>query len=196
MNRFGLLITLSVFGFFMHTNVIAQQHDQGIGLRIGDPVGITYKSYFNNNAAIELILGSTSANRHGNYYKTSFNNRDKFNGLAYIDHQVDYTLAFQGRVLWHEAFPANVEGRLDWYWGLGGHLRLSNVDYVYSDPNGIILGESETNFDLGPEGILGAEYELLDYPIVTFAEVSMMGELVDNPFRFRFFGALGIRYAF
>jgi len=174
----------------------AQKFDQGIGLRIGDPLGITYKSYFNNKAAIELIAGSTSANRHRHYYKSTFENRDKYDGFRYVDHSIGYTFAFQTRVMWHESFPANVEGRLDWYWGLGGHFRLSDVEYTYFDENGIAGSGSRTNFDLGPEGLLGLEYEFLDYPVVGFSEVSLMGELVDNPFRFRFFGAIGVRYAF
>jgi len=187
-----LIISLVCFFSTVH----AQKYDQGVGLRLGDPYGITYKSYFNNNAAVELIIGSTSANRHGSYFKRSFNNRSKFDGYRYVDHLVDYTVAFQGRVLWHESFPANVEGRLDWYWGVGGHIRLSDVDYSYFDQNDILSRESHTNFDLGPEGILGMEYEFLDYPIVGFGEVSLMGEIIDNPLRFRVFGAFGIRYAF
>ncbi|MTI20107.1 hypothetical protein E1176_03670 [Fulvivirga sp. RKSG066] len=174
----------------------AQTRDQGIGLRIGDPLGITYKSYFDRKGAVELIFGSTSANRHDSYYKSTFDSRSKYDGNRYVDHSVKYTLAFQGRMVWHESFPANVEGRLDWYWGLGAHVRLSDVKYSFFNENDILRTDNDTNFDLGPEGILGIEYEFLDYPIVGFSEVSLMGELVDNPFRFRFFGAVGIRYAF
>lgn len=197
MKKLHLTSVFILVGFFFMSHALsAQTYDQGIGLRIGDPLGITYKSYFNRTSALELTLGSTSANRHGSYFKRSFRNRDKYNGFNYIDHNVDYTLAFQARLLWHESFPATVEGRLDWYWGIGGHLRLADVEYSYFDANNVVRYDNGTNFDLGPEGILGMEYELLDFPIVAFGEVSLMTELIDNPFRFRFFGAFGIRYAF
>ncbi|MEX2336678.1 MAG: hypothetical protein WD555_05350 [Fulvivirga sp.] len=42
----------------------------------------------------------------------------------------------------------------------------------------------------------GVEYELQDYPVVTFGEVSLMGEIVDKPLRFRLFVGVGVRYAF
>jgi len=196
MKKILLSVSLIVGLVCIGKQVCAQTYDQGIGVRIGDPFGITYKSYFNNKAAIEFTLGTTSANRHGSYHKRSFNNRNKFDSYRYVDHLVDYTVAIQGRVVWHESFPANVEGRLDWYWGIGGHLRYSDIDYSFFDQLDILRRESDTNFDIGPEGILGMEYEFLDYPIVGFGEVSLMGEIIDNPLRFRLFGAIGIRYAF
>lgn len=197
MIKLKLTSVFTLVGFLFISNIsLAQIYDQGFGLRIGDPLGVTYKSYFNRTSALELTLGSTSGNRHGSYFKSTFTNRDEYNGFNYIDHTVDFTLAFQARLLWHESFPANVEGRLDWYWGLGGHLRFADVTYTYFDQDNFLRYDNATNFDLGPEGILGMEYELLDFPIVGFGEVSLMTELVDNPFRLRFFGAFGIRYAF
>lgn len=189
-------ICLMVGGFIMAFSLSAQSvNDQGIGLRVGDPFGITYKSYFRNPMALEVVLGTTSANRHENYYKKAFDNANKYDGYNYVDHSIDYTIAVQARLLWHEKVPANVEGRFDYYYGLGGHMRVSNVDYSYMDTEGIIRTDSRGNFDLGPEGVLGLEYELLDYPIVAFSEVSLMTELVDN-LRLRLFGAVGVRYAF
>lgn len=196
MNRKFASVSLIV-GLVCITHLgIAQKFDQGIGLRIGDPLGITYKSYFDGKSALELTLGTTSGNRHGNYFQRSFTNKNKYDGFNYVNHSVDYTVAMQGRLLWHETFPANVEGRLDWFWGLGAQLRIAEVTYSYFDANNILRTDNAGNFDLGPEGILGMEYELLDFPIVTYCELSLFGELVDNPFRFRIFGAVGVRYAF
>jgi len=197
MRGIHLLIVVFVVGLFgLSFHATGQVRDQGIGMRIGDPFGVTYKSYFDNQAALEFTLGTTSSNRFDHYYRNLFDHKNKFDGYAYIDHKVNYTLATQGRILFHESFPARVEGRLDWYWGFGYHFRLSGVEYSYFDQNNIIRTADHTNLDLGPEGILGVEYEFLDLPIVGFSEVSLMGELIDNPFRFRFFGAVGVRYAF
>ena len=68
----------------------------------------------------------------------------------------------------------------------GAHIRSSEVEYSYFDQD-ILRFDNKQNFDLGPEGIFGIEYELLDYPIVAFGEANLMAELIDNPFRFRRF---------
>ena len=101
-----------------------------------------------------------------------------------------------GRYLLHESFPAHVEGRLDWYYGAGLQLRISSLEYQYFDAQNRIFSYDHTNFDFGPEAIVGMEYELADIPMVAFGEVSLLMELVDRPFNFRVFGAFGIRYAF
>ena len=174
----------------------AQRFSQGIGLRVGDPFGLTYKTYGNNRAALEFTLGTTSRNRHGAYYKDKFESIGDFDDFRYADHTLEYTVALQGRYLLHYSFPANVEGRLDWYWGVGAHLRLSSLEYSYFDEAQIITSDQRTNFDLGPEGIIGMEYELQDFPITGFGEFSLLGELVDQPLKFRLFAAVGVRYGF
>ncbi len=192
------LIALSILAglFFVSTDIFAQQFNQGIGLRIGDPVGVTYKMYLQGKSAFEFNLGTVSRNSHSAYYKDTFKKKDKFDDYIYSDHDVDFTIVLMGRYLIHEAFPANVEGRLDWYYGAGAQLRISKVDYQYFDEMNRIESEQITNIDLGPEAILGVEYELQDYPIVGFGEVSLLMEVVDRPLHFRVFGAVGIRYAF
>ncbi len=192
------VIALVLFAgvFFLTSNVFGQQYNQGIGLRIGDPVGISYKLYLQGKSAVEFGLGTVSRNSHSAYYKDTFKKKDKFDDYIYSDHDVDFTIVLMGRYLIHEAFPANVEGRLDWYYGAGAQLRISKVDYQYFDEFNRIGSENITNIDLGPEAILGMEYELQDYPIVGFGEVSLLMEIVDRPLHFRVFGAVGIRYAF
>ncbi|MEM6360277.1 MAG: hypothetical protein AAF731_09310 [Bacteroidota bacterium] len=174
----------------------AQRFDQGVGLRVGDPFGISYKQYRNNRTALEFTLGTTSPNRHGAYYKDKFKSIGDFDGFRYTDHTLDFTLAAQGRYLLHYSFPANVEGRLDWYWGVGAQVRLSTLEYTYFNASESLTTDERTNFDLGLEGIIGMEYELQDFPIVGFGEFSLFGELADQPLKFRLFAAMGVRYAF
>lgn len=195
MKKTKAIFCVSVVLCFVTGFTLGQVRDQGIGLRLGDPVGITYKSYFANPMALEIVVGTSSANWHNNYYRKAFNSASRFDGFDYIDHQVNYTISLQGRLLWHQAVPANVEGRLDWFYGFGVHIRSSDVEYSYFEQD-IRRFDKKQNFDLGPEGVVGVEYELLDFPIVAFAEANLMAELIDNPFRFRLFGALGVRYAF
>lgn len=194
--KYSTLVFLT--GVFLLTAVplMAQNNNQGVGLRIGDPLGITYKVYVDDKAALEFVLGSVSRNSHEAYYKDTFRKKDKYDDYLYSDHDVDMTIALMGRYLIHESFPANVDGRLDWYYGGGVQLRISKIDYQYFDEMSVIQSDNFTNLDLGPEAILGVEYELSEYPIVGFGEVSLLMELIDRPFHFRFFGAIGVRYAF
>ena len=192
------VIALVLFAgvFFLTSHVFGQNYNQGIGLRIGDPVGISYKLYLQGKSAVEFNLGTVSRNSHDAYYKDSFKKKDKFDDFIYSDHDVDFTIVLMGRYLIHEAFPANVEGRLDWYYGAGAQFRISKVEYQYFDEFNRIGSENTTNVDFGPEAIIGMEYELQDFPIVGFGEVSLLMEIVDRPLHFRVFGAAGIRYAF
>lgn len=188
----GFIVGLLFIVSFSH----AQRYDQGIGIRVGDPLGVTYKLYLPHYRAVEFNFGTTSRNWHSSYYQDTFNGLNRYDGYRYSSHDVKYTVALQGRYLLHQSFPANVEGRLDWYWGLGGQLRLSKIEYTYFTEEMLLNSDAKTNLDLGPEGILGVEYELQDYPIVGFGEVSLLGEIVDKPFRFRLFAAVGVRYSF
>ncbi|MEM7108138.1 MAG: hypothetical protein AAF519_07915 [Bacteroidota bacterium] len=193
----NLKAIICLIGLLYLSNLAAaQRYDQGIGLRIGDPFGVSYKQYGHNRVALEFTLGTTSRNRHGAYYKDKFKSINDFDRFNYSDHTVNFTLAAQGRYLLHYSFPANVEGRLDWYGGIGAHLRISTLEYAYFDESESLAFEQRTNFDLGPEGVLGMEYEFQDYPIVGFGEFSLLAELVDQPFKFRLFAAVGVRYGF
>lgn len=196
MKKYAIALFTVTGLFLMFTDTYGQAYNQGIGLRIGDPVGVSYKMYTRGKAALEFNLGTVSRNSHSAYYKDTFRKKDKFDDYIYSDHDVNFTLVLMGRYLIHEAFPANVEGRLDWYYGAGAQLRVSTVDYQYFDELNRIGSDEITNIDLGPEAILGVEYELQDYPIVGFGEVSLMMEIVDRPLHFRVFGAVGVRYAF
>lgn len=182
--------------FFLSSFAYGQNYNQGIGVRVGDPLSLTYKMYGRNSSALEFTIGSTSRNRHSSYYRDSFDRIGDFDDFRYSSHNVKYTLAIQARYLLHYAFPANVEGRLDWYWGGGIQIRASSLDYSFFDSTDILRSDRRNNFDFGPEGILGVEYELQDLPIVGFSEVSLMAEIVDQPLRLRIFGAVGVRYAF
>ncbi|MEJ2003411.1 MAG: hypothetical protein P8X57_00255, partial [Cyclobacteriaceae bacterium] len=168
---------------------------QGIGIRIGDPFGFSYKAYLQQRRAVEFVVGTVSRNNHSSYYRDTFRDLDKYEDNLYSSHDVKFTLALMGRYLFHESFPANVEGRLDWYYGGGVQLRVSTLEYQYFDTQNNIYRDNHTNFDLGPEAIVGMEYELEDIPLVAFGEVSLLMELVDRPFNFRVFGAFGLRYA-
>jgi hypothetical protein len=170
---------------------------QGIGVRLGNPMGLSYKKYFNKRYGLELGLGTAGPGYNNAYYRNSFRNGNKFEDLDYHSHQVRSTLYLQARYLIHEdIYIQDMEGRWTWYWGFGGVLKAANVRYRYVD-NIPPYDESETytDVDLGPEGIVGMEYTFEGVPITVFGDVSLMLEIVDR-FTLQPFGGVGARYNF
>jgi hypothetical protein len=172
------------------------QH-QGIGVRLGDPMGLTYKMYFRDKKAIEFGLGSASPGWHRNYYEKSFEARDQYKDSRYRSHSVQSTIYLQGRyLLHHDIHIEGMEGKLDWYWGVGGLLKFSKVKYRFQNvENALVESDTRNDVDFGPEGIGGMEYEFQDVPVTIFGEVSLMLELVDRP-TLRPFAGIGARYNF
>ena len=172
------------------------QH-QGIGVRLGDPMGLSYKMYFRDHKAIEFGLGSAAPGWHQNYYKKSFEKRDQYEDSRYRSHSVQSTIYLQGRYLLHNDIQMKgMEGDLDWYWGVGGMLKFSKVKYRFQNiENAIVESDTRNDVDFGPEGIGGMEYEFQDVPVTIFGEVSLLLELVDRP-TLRPFAGIGARYNF
>lgn len=154
---------------------------------------MTYKVYLRNNSAIEWNVGVAFGN--SNYYKKSFDRN--YPGLNYIDHNVDFTWALQGRFLKHYPFPDEIDVYgLTWFWGFGGQYRMAWIDYTYESQGetGVFYKMDDINYDLGMEIITGSEYEIPQVPLNAFIELGLFVEIVDDPVRVRFQGAIGIRY--
>ena len=178
---------------------ITNAQKQGIGLRLGDPMGITYKNYLNKTRSVEFILGSASRNWHGAYYLNSFESYSQYDNYRYISHEVLSTIYLQARYLLNYDIRIDgMVGKLDWYWGIGALLKSSNVRYRFQDfsGNGPVNTSTKYDIDLGPEGIIGLEYKFQDVPVSVFGETSLMIELADRPGALRVFGGVGVRYNF
>ena len=191
MNMNRLLLLLIMIGA---VNVAgAQTH--GIGIRLGEPSGVTYKNYFDRGKAFEFGIGTTGSGWNHNYYESSFHKHKDGN---YVSHQVDNIVYFQGRYLLNYEIPVtDVEGRFDWYWGLGAVLKFATVHYNYTDVvPPYTFTEVRTDIDFGPEGILGAEYKFEDVPFSLFAEASVMVEFADRFGAMQVFFGTGGRYRF
>jgi hypothetical protein len=177
--------------------VLAQK--QSVGLRIGNPLGITYKRYLPNDRAFEFGLGTAPSGWSSNYYKNSFKDYNHYDNYDYRSHDVNSTIYFQGRYLFQYNIPIEgMVGKLDWYWGVGALLKIANVNFTYQDGDSPsnIGHDTKTDIDFGPEGIAGMEYTFDDVPITIFGEVSVMLEFADRPLTFRCFGAAGARFNF
>jgi len=170
----------------------------GLGLRIGDPMGITYKIYYKRKIAFELTGGVGFSGLYSPIHRQKFNLIDKFSEFEYIAHNVESSYAHQGRVILHHSIPGY--HRLDWYIALGYHVRWYQLKYVYSfiDENDRQdVGSSLYNdFDLGPEGALGFEFDYPNVPITVFAEAGAFYNLEGVKKFWRIQGALGARIDF
>jgi hypothetical protein len=179
------------------TTVSAFAQKQGIGLRIGNPLGITYKRYLPNDRAFEFIFGTAPGAWNKNYYKNSFSDFDRYDNYMYRSHNVNSTVYFQGRYLFQYEIPVEgMVGKLGWYWGAGALLKFATVTYKFELPNDSQESDKRTDIDFGPEGIAGMEYTFDDIPLTLFGEVSALLEFADRPLTFRAFAAAGARFNF
>ncbi len=174
------------------------QH-QAIGLRVGNPIGIVYKRYLQNDRAVEFGIGTSGSGWNSNYYKKSFGDYKRYDNYDYRSHRVRNSVYFQGRYLFQYDIPIEgMVGELDWYWGIGAVLKFGQVDFTYQnqDPPYNVVTDSRTDIDFGPEGIAGMEYTFEDIPLTVFGEVSLMLEFADRPLVFRTFAGVGARFNF
>jgi hypothetical protein len=191
MKKLTAIFFLSLFSLALNAQ------DRGIGIRIGAPMGITYKKYLPQNKAVEFGLGTLTNGWYDNYYQKSFRSFDRFEGYNYVSHRVRSAVYLQGRyLLQNEIQIEGMMGQLDWYWGVGGLLKFGSVEYRYRNESGETFYGNKTDIDLGPEGIIGMEYTFEQVPLTIFGEFSLMIEIVDRPGIFRGLSGVGVRYNF
>ncbi|MGY6560969.1 MAG: hypothetical protein ACXITV_02570 [Luteibaculaceae bacterium] len=199
---------------FLNTKEIRQQFsknggNQAIGLRLGDPSGITYKNYFSNDRALEINVGRGHVFPGRRFYNNRFNSWNGINpnhvNVSFVGYQSVLPLAIQ--VNYHIHNPINRIGELDtrglsWYYGFGAQLRVNTYRFIYryqpepGSPFFVNTSGTVTEFDLGASGILGLEYKLANAPISFFLDLNLFLEIVDDPFRLWLQNGIGARYHF
>lgn len=189
-------LTLMTVGF----NGFAQQHQ--VGLRLGDPYGISFKTDFNQQYAAEVILGRGSPNS-SQYYRRTFDQHKPLSSAIYDGQQVSGAFSLQARLSYEESLNGEfdiVEGDLKGFAGIGLQLRSVSVSYFYHTPNpgDVPLGrvDERIDADFGPEGFIGTSYSFEDLPVVVFAEMGLFMELLNRFGHLKVQGALGARYRF
>lgn len=167
----------------------------GIGLRLGDPLGLTVKKYLVKGKALEFNLGSSSS--WGYDYRDHFFNEHKYKNYQYIGYDRKSAVSFQAHYLIQKDFPS-AKG-LQWYWGFGAQLRVNRYSFLYryDAGNAWIYNEDKvTNIDFGADGLIGLEYNIPKAPLSVFADVNIFLEIADDPFDLFGQGGIGIRYNF
>jgi uncharacterized protein YraI len=180
----------------------------GIGLRLGEPTGISAKKYNANNTAWEFNLGRASRWGHhydgDDFYKYSrYDDRDRY---RYYGYDYRFTTALQVHYLWSK--PINGLDGLNFYYGGGIQARFTPITYRYYYNEGGWRGDDwwkydhyyredrVTDIDLGLDGVLGLEYMMKDIPLSFFLDVNLFVEIVDAPFVIYPQGGAGVRYNF
>lgn len=171
-----------------------------IGVRIGEPIGITYKAYFLKRFGFEVIAGTSIGGVYVNFIRDQFDQNPAYDSLNYVGHVVNYTVTGQARLVMHNPLPEAITGTrgVDWYIGVGGMYRLLNVRYTYergSTPTDFEIGSITESFNVaGPEAFIGFEYLLPGTQVAAFAEGGVFFDLLNSSQDPRFQGGIGLRY--
>ncbi len=191
--------------------ISANTHGQewGIGIRLGDPNGITIKKYMEGNA-LEFSIGRSHFFNGNGYYDNRFNdwyNDMKFgyNDFQYVNYKTSVPIGFQLHYLIQKPITTigddDIRG-LAWYYGYGGQLRYQSYTYSYryklgGNPEWIYTtGQRVTDIDIGGDGVIGLEYTFEEAPITVFIDITLFIEVIDNPLLFWFQSGIGGRYRF
>lgn len=182
-----------------YTCVVMQKKNYtgGIGLRVGDPLGLTVKFYLLKRFAAEISAGNAMGGINGNFHEEVFSENIGVDGHKSAGHQVLSAYSVQARVLMHSFLPKGVEG-MDWYFGFGAQMRIidARYDYFTSDESPQLVRNEIKTIDLGPEVIIGVEFAFPHMPFSCFGEVSLFAKVNEERTFIMPQGGLGLRYNF
>ena len=182
--------------------------DWSIGVRLGDPSGISLKKYFNGKKtyesfnALEVSFGRAYVLQGHGAYDRKFNGwYSQYEQVQLISARSTTPFGIQVHYLVHEHLSRigmeNIKG-LDWYYGFGGQIRGQSILYTYKYKDGgnwiRISDEKVTDIDFGADGVLGMEYTFDGAPISVYADLTLFLEIADDPFIFWFQSGIGVRY--
>ncbi|MCE7057382.1 hypothetical protein LZF95_22060 [Algoriphagus sp. AGSA1] len=192
--KYSIIILLAILPFIS----IAQE--RGIGIRLGEPLSLTYKDFLTDYISIEGMIGSAGING-ASYYQRDFERNLPEPNAFYVSHRANKGVSFNVRSAYHEDITdvfGITEGYLLAYGGAGIQLRTTRVTYSYTDrlSSSIIKNDNRTNVDFGPEVFIGAEYYFDDVPIALFGEAGFFLELIDRIGHIKGQGGIGVRYIF
>lgn len=191
MKKSLFLLLLSLAGY--HVNAQKPNlEDWGIGVRLGDPTGITAKKYLDSKHAIEFNVGRTWY--WGYDYESRFGSRED---RIFINYGQNRGLCLQAHYLWNQELVQVLSG-LQWYYGLGPQLRFNSYRYRFFNNQNqlIVFEERRTHLGIGVDGVTGLEYTFDEVPITVFADIALYIEALTDPFWFTFHTGVGARYRF
>lgn len=196
----GLLLcsTFSLFG----------QDEWGIGLRFGDPSGVTLKKYLTDRA-FEISVGRTHWFYDDDWYGRRFDDwyerqRFGYRDLNYRGYDASAPIGLQAHYLFREGINKSTalnRTGLEWYYGFGAQLRFQSYryDYRYKRDGGrdwyYTTSDRIVDVDIGGDVVIGLEYTF-KAPISVFIDLCLFMEILDDPFLFGAQAGLGGRFNF
>lgn len=202
MSRSFIIIVLMLI---ISSGINAQE--MAVGVRLGDPSGISLKKYFDGKA-YELSIGRSRIFLNDEYYHSNFNqwyieSEFAYAEFDYIRTQIYTPVSVQAHYLIQKKLSKvgqeNTPG-LEWYYGLGAQLGFQtySYDYRYRVPGNSTwfnsTSEKVTDIDIGADAVIGLEYKFKNSPVSLFTDITLFMEILDNPFDFWFQGGIGARY--
>ena len=181
----------------------------GVGIRLGDPLGLSIKKYSGKNA-LELNLGRSQIWYKDRWYDNRFHDwyydqKYIYKDFQYLGYDRTPPICIQLHFLVQNEISKIGEDEtkgLFWYYGFGGQLRYQEYTFYYrykleGSPLWYYPKEEKvTDIDLGADGVIGIEYIFPDAPLTLFLDCTLFFEIIDNPFMFWFQGGVGVRVNF
>jgi hypothetical protein len=200
--RYFLLISFLAIS----TILPAQRKKNQIGMRIGDPIGVTFKTFRNEKTAFEFILATAGENWNRSYHEESFIH-EYYEDVPDVEYQSSTqknVLYVQARYLSHsQIIWAEIPGTWEWFWGIGIVAKTAELKYQYNQYAVIDdkyytyeLESKVRDYDVGPEGVVGVQYSFKDLPLTIGYEFSLLTEFYDRAPAFRGLTGLVFRYSF
>lgn len=177
---------------------------QGLGIKLGDPVALSYKYYPNKNWAFGADAGKVASGLYSKYYREKFvgylpDTLDGEESIKYLSHRAltDWYLEAKFLYQWN---AEKISPGLQLYAGLGWQWRSTRLEYDYIYEDGLFenqLGKfTRSRFTYGPTAIVGFEYSYFSLPLSAFIEIEWFTDALLDPGYNRFQGGIGLRYIF
>jgi len=179
----------------------------GIGLKLGDPLAITYKYYPSKRFAIAADIGKTASGLYNGYYRKKLDEYQDYDTLSgdasitYLSHKVKADFIGEIKLLYQ--FDAkNISPGMQVYVGAGWEWKYTKIEYTY-----LYNGTNGNNENLpgtfnitrqtqGPQVVVGIEYSYFKLPISAFIELEYFADIQADPGWRTIEGGVGLRYIF
>src|SRR5436190_12826464 len=79
----------------------AQDHNNQVSLRVGEPMAIGYRRFLNEKNSFEILLGTSGKNASSRYYERATDHYFGNDLFGYVDHHVNEIYYVQARYVKH-----------------------------------------------------------------------------------------------
>jgi hypothetical protein len=188
--------------------ITSQYPYQGIGIKMGDPLAVTYKFYPNKHWSFALDAGKAASGLYNKYYRSAYtsylpDSLGEFESINYLTHQAKTDWLLETKFL-YQWDASKLSKGIQLYAGLGWQWRSTTLvyDYTFRDDelndqgSGQFGKFTEKRFTYGPVVIGGFEYSYFSLPLSAFIEIEWFNDVLLDPGYNRFQGGVGLRYVF